>query len=92
MQVKGEAMRRDEQLDDMERTISRIRMDNDAMQEEIKNWKIERDALKDDNEKMHHWLTHLIPLCEDVGGQDVVESELIKQAREYLDSKKLRPL
>lgn len=39
-------MRRDEQLDDMERTISRIRMDNDAMREEISNWKAEVERLR----------------------------------------------
>jgi hypothetical protein len=85
-------MRRDEQLDDMERTISRIRMDNDALREEVKCWKAERDGLKDNFEKVHHWLKHLLPLCEDVGGQDVVESELIKQAREYLNAEEPRKL
>lgn len=85
-------MRRDEQLDAMELTISRIRMDNDKMREEIANWRAERDQLKAWGDKLHHWLKHLVPICEQVGGDSAVESELIRQAREYLDSQGIKKL
>lgn len=62
-------MRRDEQLDDMERTISRLRMDNDAMQNEIKNWRGERDQIRQALEDARTQLAATgCPLCTYING------------------------
>lgn len=65
-------MRRDEQLDEMERTISRIRMDNDAMREEIANWKAERDRLLEVFQQARTYTgleAHPCPLCTWMDGK-----------------------